>query len=170
MRPPSIVNRPPMPPHVCFKCKCGEHARQFFVDIGADTEFEGTIYICDSCMEDLGRATNMFYSKQVFEDKISTYLVELEELRNTWNEFYDIKEIWENNFPISLTDFTETLKKVQNGPGNVDSSIRESDSDKTESGITDNVVSLVPDSSDSSGGDEESSGQTITAPVIPLFS
>jgi len=171
MRPAFIVKKPPMPPHVCFKCKCGEHARNFFVDIGADTEFDGTIYLCESCMEDLGRSTDMFYSREVFENKISAYLVELSELKEMSLEYTQIKESWGEHFPISLTNFIGTLKKVDDGTsGDSDSSIRKSDVDKTESDVGDNVIELVPDITDSNRSYEEFSGQAVTAPVIPLFS
>jgi len=171
MRAITVVKKPPMPPHVCFKCKCGEHAREFFVDIGADTEFDGTIYLCDSCMEDLGRSTEMFFSKEVFEDKIALYQMELATLQNAYLEFLRIKDIWSQHYPMTLIDYANTLEKVLNGTnGNSVDATGESEPSGESNFIGNNVIQLVPDSSDSSGSDEESSGQTITAPVIPLFS
>jgi len=172
MRTVTIFERPPAHPYVCFKCKTGEHARKFFVDIGMDTELDGTIYLCDSCMEDLGRATEMFMTRQQYLDKVITGELELQALRASLKEFEEMKELWMQHYSIPMPAFFLMLKDMLNGPkpGNVDSSSGEPNIIEAEYDVRDNVVELVQDNADSSGSNIESSGQAVTAPVIPLFS
>lgn len=175
MRDPQIVKEAYMPPHVCFKCKCGSHARPWFVDLGMDTEYDGTFYLCNSCMEDLGRQTNMFMSQQVFDDNIASFRMELEQLRTEYTLFTKMKDLWESHFPSKLVDFFKILEDTgklheygTTGYGTFEP--REPDVEGEQSSSGDNVIELVPNSSDSSGSSEEPVGKTITAPVIPLFS
>lgn len=162
-----------MPPHVCFKCKCGEHAREFFVDIGADTEYDGTIYLCDSCMEDLGRSTEMFFSKEAFETKVEFNALKMQMLQDEMDEFMRIRRLWKQHFDTSLVQFFNNLEEVANGiTGDTESNsdTGESNVEGEQDSLGDNVIPFVPNSTDSSGSSEETSGETITAPVIPIFS
>jgi hypothetical protein len=47
-----VVLKGPLPilPAVCFRCKCYE--KEYFVDTGIDTEFDGRIFLCNHCMID----------------------------------------------------------------------------------------------------------------------
>jgi hypothetical protein len=58
MRPVQIVDKPPVHPHVCVQCG-KQDDRDYFVDLGFDISvlyqplWEGCIYLCNLCMENL---------------------------------------------------------------------------------------------------------------------
>jgi hypothetical protein len=58
MRPVMIVDKPPVHPHVCVQCG-KQDDRDYFVDLGFDISvlyqplWEGCIYLCNLCMENI---------------------------------------------------------------------------------------------------------------------
>lgn len=73
MREPTLYTRPPLPPFICSKCRSGDSAREMFVDIGVDTEFEGTIYLCVECLAHIGSKTGLLMPKDELAEAIQKY-------------------------------------------------------------------------------------------------
>lgn len=170
MRLAAVFEDPPSFPYVCFKCKTGKHAREFFVDLGMDTDFDGTIYLCNSCMEDLGRTTEMFMTQEQFEDKIALTTIELEDLRAVKNEFDKMKVLWATHFSVGLVELLNTLDEVHNGPRSGRTESTEHSTELAESIPTGNDESITSNAENSSGSDEDISGQNVSPPIVPQFS
>jgi len=74
MRPTQMIHdNLPLFPHVCMRCKAGpsEH-RELFFDIGIDTDFDGVVYICDSCLNDIcDQSQNHYFSKKAVDELLT---------------------------------------------------------------------------------------------------
>lgn len=87
MRPVEVVLIPPIPPHRCFKCLCGpSELREYFIDVGCDTEFEGAVYLCNECMKDLA-IDPQFVLKKDLEELEASHEADKEEFRSLQNSF-----------------------------------------------------------------------------------
>jgi hypothetical protein len=87
MRPVELVLVPPIPPHRCFKCMCGpSELRDYFIDLGCDTEFEGAVYICNECMKDLA-LDPQFVLKKDYDEVVALREEDAEKYRNYENSF-----------------------------------------------------------------------------------
>lgn len=64
MRPANIQIHPATLPGHCFKCRTSPPRREYFFDLGIDTDYEGVIYICNMCMEEIISISNDFATKK----------------------------------------------------------------------------------------------------------
>lgn len=105
------MEQPDFPPHTCSKCRSGN--REFYLDIGVDTEFEGAVFLCNMCMSDLGIQSKMFVTIGDHQEALS----EQEGLVEKYMEFLDKMRTWNSTFVYltgqNLTDFCETISKVK---------------------------------------------------------
>ena len=60
VRPVQMMTGPVAAPWVCLKCGCQEKDRDWFIDIGTDSDMtvdgnwvDGVIYLCNRCMDDI---------------------------------------------------------------------------------------------------------------------
>ena len=58
-RMPTLMEKPALHPGVCSYCRTGPEAgnREYFIDTGLDSEYDGVIYICSCCLESLVETT-----------------------------------------------------------------------------------------------------------------
>ena len=111
-----IVELPDLPPHRCSKCLAGGTARNFFVDLGFETEFDGVVYLCEVCFKDIGSSSKLFITH---EDHVIE-LAALEQIRSDYFTLQAKLGLWNAIF-MKLTgndlyDFFDSVEKVvENG-------------------------------------------------------
>ncbi len=64
MRLAQLTHNPPNHPYTCFRCLAHSEVRDYFIDAGIDTDFDGSVYICNMCMTDLFHVTPDYFSKE----------------------------------------------------------------------------------------------------------
>lgn len=95
IRPAVITYDPQNLPGVCFRCRTGPQSREYFFDIGVDTEFEGTIYICKDCFQECIGLTDDFLTKLAAVDFFrlaNSALEEAKELEDKYNAVFKTLE------------------------------------------------------------------------------
>lgn len=100
---------------MCFKCRAGEGVRDFFVDLGFDTDYEGTVYLCNDCMADIGILSNTYITVPRHHQVIE-YLDKAIADLNTLNEKHEryavaFLKVTGND----LNTFCENLETMANG-------------------------------------------------------
>ena len=115
MREIRIVEIPDLPPHRCMACFAGNTNREFFVDLGFETEFDGVIYVCNICMMHIGKGSGLFITK---EDH-SKELAELEAVRADYYKLLVKIEIYNAQFKVltgnDLYDFFNSIEVITGG-------------------------------------------------------
>lgn len=136
MRPLQIVDRPPMPPHVCLLCGTGAD-RDHFIDLGIDSELvhkdewgathytDGVIYLCNLCftakftdyMRQLfpywdARAKGQSLSAKMGSKAVEIYTNEINSLRADNERLVALvdklnKQIYDKAPPVGTTDSAE---------------------------------------------------------------
>lgn len=84
MREPRITNNPENHPYVCSRCGGHYEKREWFLDTGHDTDFDGTIYFCNFCCADFTKIGNKLFTKDditQYVDTMAAQLVEIKELK-----------------------------------------------------------------------------------------
>jgi hypothetical protein len=112
MRPAALYTDPPATPFVCINCKAHAQIRRWFVDIGTDAEWEGVIYICDSCMADIVRVTPDFLSVEAHREIIAEYQARMEEFAALKAKFEILNGAWELLSGDNLQAFADNVEKV----------------------------------------------------------
>jgi len=112
MRPVAITYDPPAMPHTCIKCGAHAQIRDWFVDIGAEVEWEGIVYICNSCLSDIVRVTPDFLSVEAHQQIVAEFKSRMEELTEIKQKFSTMSEMWFEMTGNSLEVFMDNLVKV----------------------------------------------------------
>lgn len=116
MRNVRVLKTLDFPPFICFKCRCGNDTRDFYIDLGIDSEYDGAIFLCNLCMLDIATQTGLF----ITVDKHNEALVEQTYLVESYHKLLLKMEIWGNDFKaltgFNLHDYFDILEKVKNGP------------------------------------------------------
>ena len=68
-----VFEKPERHPFMCAKCLVGEGRREFFVHTGMEYDFEGVVYLCDMCLKDMCRQTNVLFTTEDVDALIQTY-------------------------------------------------------------------------------------------------
>lgn len=139
MRPVALIFDPPAMPHVCIKCGAHAQIREWFVDIGTETEWEGIVYICNSCMSDIVRVTPSFLSVEAHREIIAEYIARMDELTELKQRMSVVGILWMNLTGNSLEIFMDNLTKVDEYVRVLSGAIPES---------SDNQSTVVGDSSE----------------------
>jgi hypothetical protein len=112
MRPVALTYDPPSTPHVCIKCGAHAQIRDWFVDIGSEVEWEGIVYICNSCMSDIVRVTPDFLSVEAHREIVAEYMARMDELTVLKQKLNTMSEMWFEMTGNSLEVFMDNLVKV----------------------------------------------------------
>jgi hypothetical protein len=112
MRPVQLTYDPPAMPHVCIKCGAHAQIRDWFVDIGAEVEWEGYVYLCNSCLADIIRVTPDFLSVEAHKQIVAEYQARMDELSELKKKFNTMSELWFEMTGNSLEVFMDNLVKV----------------------------------------------------------
>lgn len=112
MRPVALTYDPPAMPHTCIKCGAHAQIRDWFVDIGAEVEWEGYIYLCNSCLADIVRVTPDFLSVDAHREIVAEYMARMDELSELKKKFNTMSELWFEMTGNSLEVFMDNLVKV----------------------------------------------------------
>jgi hypothetical protein len=59
-----------------MRCRAGDEKRDHFVDTGIDTDYDGTVYICNSCFKDLCEHSGGIYFSKEQVDAITASISE----------------------------------------------------------------------------------------------
>ena len=79
MRDMRVTLQPVNVPYVCSRCSAHPGVRSYFIDTGIDSDFEGTVYICDKCAEDFVNASpDASTSKDITELDLALVKVKME--------------------------------------------------------------------------------------------
>lgn len=155
MRPVALTYDPAGPPHTCIKCGAHAQIRKWFVDIGTETEWEGIVYICNSCMADIVRVTPDFLSVEAHREIVAEYMARMDELTELKHRIHTVSTVWMDMTGNSLEIFMDNLTKVDEYVGLLSGNVSES---------SDNQPAIVGDSSepesDYSLSDESEPGPT----------
>ena len=116
MRPVQIYRVPPLPPGMCFKCRSGDTTRDFFVDLGFDTDYEGTVYLCNECVTDIGRLSAIFMTNEAHNQVVAQLDTEMAILREANEKYEDYQSAFFKLTGNNLNDFFESLDVIENGP------------------------------------------------------
>ena len=112
MRPVQVFKIPPLHPNMCMKCRSGDQTREFFVDLGFDTDYEGTVYLCNLCLVDIGKTANVFMTyvdHMNVVNQLDGQIRILNEINDNWNSWANV---FETVLDRNLVDFLETLEAV----------------------------------------------------------
>ena len=112
MRPVQLTYDPPAMPHTCIKCGAHAQIRDWFVDIGAEVEWEGYVYLCNSCLADIIRVTPDFLSVEAHKQIVAEYQARMDELSELKKKFNTMSELWFEMTGNSLEVFMDNLVKV----------------------------------------------------------
>jgi hypothetical protein len=99
-------------PHTCIKCGAHAQIRDWFVDIGAEVEWEGYVYLCNSCLADIIRVTPDFLSVEAHKQIVAEYMARMDELSELKKKFNTMSELWFEMTGNSLEVFMDNLVKV----------------------------------------------------------
>lgn len=112
-RPPQKMKTPHLAPHICAKCRADSTSpREWFVDTGVDDFYDGIVYFCDSCFNDIAKTAGLFTRKQIDEmvdsnnDIISKHL-KLVANMEVW------EEAWKTLTGTSLQEFFAGLERLK---------------------------------------------------------
>lgn len=112
-RPAQKMKVPHLAPYLCAKCRADQTSpREWFVDTGVDDFYDGIVYFCDSCFEDIAKAAGLFTKKQADQmvdqnNDIYTAYVELTEKMVIW------EESWRTLTGTSLQEFFTGLERLK---------------------------------------------------------
>ena len=163
MRPVGIYADPPGPPHVCIKCGAHAQIREWFVDIGTETDWEGIVYICNSCMADIVLVTPDFLSVEAHETIVAEYRARMVELTELKTKFEILNSAWELLTGDNLQAFADNVEKVIEFGQQLELS-------RVVSSSVRNMPTIVSDSSESEHGDSGSDERSDSTEAIILFS
>jgi hypothetical protein len=113
MRPVALTYDPPASPHVCVKCGAHAQIRDWFVDIGTETEWEGIVYICNSCLADIIRVTPDFLSVEAHRTIVAEYMERMDELTELKQRMNTMSLMWMEMTGNSFEIFMDNLIKVE---------------------------------------------------------
>ena len=163
MRPVAIYKDPPTLPHVCIKCGAHAQIREWFVDIGTEVEWEGIVYICNSCMSDIVQVTPDFLSVEAHTEIVAEYKNRMEEFEKLKFELQIMEDLWADLTGMGLRLWIDTMVKVKELGHELELS-------RTVSSATTDLSTVVGDSTESKQSiDSSDESDTITNPII-LFS
>ena len=74
MRPATRQYPPAMLPGICMRCRCNEQNRTYFIDTGVSIDWEGVMYLCDKCLEDIVVCSEEFLLKAQVDDLLGAQL------------------------------------------------------------------------------------------------
>jgi len=157
MRPVQITYDPAVMPHVCLKCGSHAQIRDYFVDIGTETEWEGYVYLCNSCIYEIVKVTPDFLTLATHQEIVAEYKVRMKELVELKEKLKASSELWYEMTGNSLEVFMDNLAKVKEyGAMELSGTVSESATDQS---------TIVGDSSES-----ESRDYTPDEPIATVFS
>jgi hypothetical protein len=113
MRPVQITYDPPAMPHVCIKCGSHAQIRDYFVDIGTEVEWEGYIYLCNSCIYEIVKVTPDFLTLATHQEIVAEYKARMQELTELKEKLKASSELWFEMTGNSLEVFMDNLAKVK---------------------------------------------------------
>lgn len=112
MRPPVLYDEPITPPYACTKCGAHGNVREWFVDIGAEVEWEGIVYICNMCMIDVVQVTPDFMTVNSHREIVAQYTKELDRLAELDQRLSRMSSAWMDLTGNSLDIFFDNLQKA----------------------------------------------------------
>lgn len=163
MRPVALTKDPAGPPHVCIKCGAHAQIREWFVDIGTETDWEGIVYICNSCMADIVRVTPDFLSVEAHQEIVAEYKSRMEELAQLKIKYADFNSAWELLTGDNLQAFIDNIEKVMEFG-------RQLEFSRTVLSAVRDIPTTVSDSSKSERSNSEPDESGESSDTIILFS
>jgi hypothetical protein len=113
-RPVELTLDPPTAPHICVMCKAHTQLREWFVDTGVETEWEGVVYICNECMIELVRVAPTFMSVKAHKEIVAEYRKELDEYADLKCCFELVEEAFIDLTDNSFWEFFNILGMIKN--------------------------------------------------------
>ena len=113
VRPVQILQVPHLPPYICMSCRGDQTSeRKWFMDTGFDAEWEGVVFICDSCFKDMAKAAKFFDQDEV-KVMLDAQRQYNEDHSNLLNKLSRRNKIWQELTGLSLEEFFQNLEKAR---------------------------------------------------------
>lgn len=148
MTPAVLTQKCDLPPFICFRCRTDQN-REYYINTGMNTEFDGQIYLCNACMGDLVEVDKNSLLVSHFDAIMLQYQANLERATKISEDFED-KKVLLKRIGLDIEELISFLKG-QNGPRtNESTSVNldgKSDSNDLES------TDVVSEQSESTGTD-----------------
>lgn len=108
-----IVDKPHLPPHLCMRCRVQGEIREYFLDTGIDTEYDGRIYLCNLCLQDFAKIDPNAFTRSEVNDIVAT---SQEQLAHADRVAKDYKEKFDYllTVGINLDNVITNLKEADN--------------------------------------------------------
>lgn len=117
MREARIVDQPDLPPHRCNRCLAGGTSRDFFVDLGFETEFDGVVYLCNICFIDIGNTSKLFLTVEEHTFRLAALVEVAKSYDLLTNKNLQWNALFTKLTGNDLYDFFDNLEKVTDGLG-----------------------------------------------------
>ena len=66
------MERPHLHPYICARCRVGDQPnREYFVDTGIDFDWEGVVYLCNTCLKDIALTTGDYFTKAQLDEYLA---------------------------------------------------------------------------------------------------
>lgn len=115
MREARIVDQPDLPPHRCNRCLAGATTRDFFVDLGFETEFDGVVYLCNICFIDVATTSKMFITLDDHIARVSALVTVAKNYDVLTNKNLQWNALFTKLTGNDLYEFFDNLEKVTDG-------------------------------------------------------
>jgi hypothetical protein len=116
MREARIVDQPDLPPHRCSRCLAGGTSRDFFVDLGFETEFDGVVYLCNICFIDVATTSKLFLTVGDHYKQMAELTLIAEQYDTLTNKMLEWNALFTKLTGNDLYEFFDNLEKVTDGP------------------------------------------------------
>lgn len=159
MRPIIAYEKPPLHPQMCMKCRCGDNGvREYFVDLGFDTEWEGAVYLCNDCITAVGVACGAFIPKDLYQATYDRLTEQIDFLLAQTRQITEWEILFDEFMHKDIYEFFETMKWVKD--------VRDNGVDLV-TGINDSTVN-VDDGTDGTSDSGTESSNILTIPKITI--
>ena len=113
VRPVQILQVPHLPPYICMSCRGDQTSeRKWFMDTGFDAEWEGVVFLCDSCFKDMAKAAKFFDQEQV-DNLLESYRAAHQHYKVLLDKLANRNKIWQELTGFSLEEFFQNLEKAR---------------------------------------------------------
>lgn len=150
MRIATRMEKPALPPNICCRCRCTETAetkREYFVDVGVSFDWEGVVYLCDKCLEDICKATGEFFTKVEVDELLAIQVDVVEKAYLTVLHNDDFKAWVLDNFSLNL----DTLEQKYNESRLIRATAPETDGTSGDTEQSDDSIDGDSESEDDEG-------------------
>lgn len=115
MTPMFVTENTVLPPYMCSRCRADSPKRDWFIDTGITTEWDGLIYLCEACCLDVGVAAPNLMTVARFESIQTSWQEKLDKAEEAIATLGKMKDYLIGlGFAVD-TYFIEAIERYDNG-------------------------------------------------------